>query len=179
MMKRNWIAFAAALALSASLIPCAAGAQMKEYTSEQAEEQMDLYAFDGFQTDIPGTDFTFWYRDTMIDVELTAEKKAEGYLMVNVGLKCMLSVIAQDCGMTLEEYTRQVQESISKSAQIQKVNDVDFVIYDEPEHDGVFCRVAATALSDGKILEFVYVYKDDSVVPEIDCSIGSICTKDS
>ena len=30
------------------------------------------------------------------------------------------------------------------------------------------------ALPEGKILEFIYVYKKDSVLPEINCSIASI-----
>ena len=151
-MKNKWIAAAAALALSASLIPGAMAAEMKEYTLEEADRLTDLYRYDGYQADIPGTDFTMWYRDTMLDVEITEEGQSQGYLMASIGLDCMLSVKLLD----------------------EKVNDVDFAIYDEPENEGVFCRVAATALPEGKILEFIYVYKKDSVLPEINCSIASI-----
>lgn len=173
-MKNKWIAAAAALALSASLIPGAMAAEMKEYTLEEADRLTDLYRYDGYQADIPGTDFTMWYRDTMLDVEITEEGQSQGYLMASIGPECMLSVKLLDENISLEEYTKRVQEGVSPSAEIQKVNDVDFAIYDEPENEGVFCRVAATALPEGKILEFIYVYKKDSVLPEINCSIASI-----
>ena len=177
LMKKKWIAVTAALALSASLIPGAMAAEMKEYTLEEADTLTDLYGYDGYKADIPGTDFTMWYRDTMIDVEITEEGQKQGYLLASIGPTCMLSVKLLDENISLEEYTKQVQEGISPSAEIQKVNDVDFAIYDEPENDGVLCRVAATALPEGKILEFVYVYKEDSVLPEINCSIASIHLK--
>ena len=176
-MKKKWIAVTAALALSASLIPGAMAAEMKEYTLEEADTLTDLYGYDGYKADIPGTDFTMWYRNTMLDVEITEEGQKQGYLLASIGPKCMLSVKLLDVDMTLEEYTKAVQEGVSPSAEIQKVNDVDFAIYDEPENDGVLCRVAATALPEGKILEFVYVYKEDSVLPEINCSIASIHLK--
>ena len=164
-MKNKWIAAVAALALSASLIPGAMAAEMKEYTLEEADRLTDLYRYDGYQADIPGTDFTMWYRDTMLDVEITEEGQSQGYLMASIGLDCMLSVKLLDENISLEDYTKRVQESVSPSAEIQKVNDVDFAM---------FCRVAATALPEGKILEFIYVYKKDSVLPEINCSIASI-----
>lgn len=44
--------------------------------------------------------------------------------------------------------------------------------------DGASYRVAATALPEGKILEYIYVYKNRSVLTEIDCSIGSIHLKE-
>ena len=76
-MKNKWIAAAAALALSASLIPGAMAAEMKEYTLEEADRLTDSYGYDGYQADIPGTDFTMWYRDSMLDVEITEEKLKE------------------------------------------------------------------------------------------------------
>ena len=142
-MKNKWIAAAAALALSASLIPGAMAAEMKEYTLEEADRLTDLYRYDGYQADNPGTDFTMWYRDTMLDVEITEEGQSQGYLMASIGPECMLSVKLLDENISLEDYTKRVQEGVSPSAEIQKVNDVDFAIYDEPENEGVFCRVAA------------------------------------
>ena len=55
---------------------------------------------------------------------------------------------------------------------------MDFVVYDEAGSNGASYRVAATALPEGTILESVYVYKNRSVLTEIDCSIGSIHLKE-
>lgn len=177
-MKKRWIAFAVALALSASLMPGVAEAKIDEYTLEQAEAEMDANGYDGYKADIPGTNFTMWYRDTMMDAELTEEGQAQGYLMVSIGKTCMLSVKLLDDKMTLEEYTKAVRDGVAPSAKTCKVNDVDFVVYDEPVNDGVSCRVAATVLPEGKILEFVYVYRESYVLTEIECSIASIRLKD-
>lgn len=121
-------------------VPGAMAAEMKEYTLEEADRLTDLYRYDGYQADIPGTDFTMWYRDTMLDVEITEEGQSQGYLMASIGPECMLSVKLLDENISLEDYTKRVQEGVSPSAEIQKVNDVDFAIYDEPENEGVFCR---------------------------------------
>lgn len=176
-MKKQWLAFAAALVLSASLMPGVAEAKIDEYTLEQADAETDSLGYDGYKADIPGTDFTMWYRDTMMDVELTEEGQAQGYLMVSMGPNCMLSVKVLEDEMTLAAYQEAVQDGVAPAAKTYRVNGVDFVIYDEPENEGVLCRVAATAL-DGKILEFIYVYKEDYVLPEIECSIASIHLKD-
>lgn len=151
---------------------------MKEYTLEEADRLTDSYGYDGYQADIPGTDFTMWYRDSMLDVEITEEGQSQGYLMASIGKTCMLSVKLLDDKMTLEEYTKAVRDGVAPSAKTCKVNDVDFVVYDEPVNDGVSCRVAATVLPEGKILEFVYVYRESYVLTEIECSIASIRLKD-
>lgn len=133
-----------------------------EFTFESAFQVIAYYGWEGITGSVSEVGVRFWRSKALQRVELTQEMIDAGYLAVFASTDCTLSVMLQDYGVDLEEYRGIVEDSGYKNIREVSVNGRDFVIYDEPQKNGAFCRVAATQEPEGRVLEFVFYYTGSS-----------------
>ena len=134
---------------------------LSEFTLENAWELISYYGWEGVTGSIAQVSLQFWRPATLQKVDLAQKMSDAGYLAGYLAADSSFYVILQDYGIDLEEYQGIIEESGFENIRAVSVNGRAFVIYDEPQENGTFCRVAATQETDGKILEFVFYYESD------------------
>lgn len=161
------------LALCLSFVPGSAAAEqgqtegeeealvLAEFTLENARELIGYYGWEGVTGSVAKTGIRFWRPAALQRVELSQKMIDAGYIDAFYASNCTLSVILQNYEIDLKEYQDIVESSGYGNVRVESVNGRDFVIYDEPQKDGSFCRVAGTQQSEGQILEFVFHYADE------------------
>lgn len=170
---RKMLAWVLVLALCLSFVPGFAAAEQEqtegeeeapvlaEFTLENARKLIGYYGWEGVTGSVGKTGIRFWRPSAMQRAELSQKMIDAGYIDAFYASNCTLSVILQDYEIDLKEYQDIVESSGYGNVRAESVNGREFVIYDEPQKDGSFCRVAGTQQSEGQILEFVFHYTDE------------------
>lgn len=180
---RRFFAIAVVAAVFLSLLPgaLAKGTDTEEeaptlasFTLEDARTLISYYGWEGVDGAIAQAGIRFWRPAAMERLDLTQLSNTNGCIAAFAAPDCTLMVTPVDYGIDFKEYQQAVQDSGFDNIRFETVNGVDFVLYDEPQKDGSFCRVAATQAPEQKILEYVFFFQDEAWDLLIDTVIATV-----
>lgn len=137
--------------------------ELAGYTLDDAKYVIRACDLEGKTSKIKQIAMQFWIPNELNRMDVPQKAIDNGYLAFYEGPGFVVTVALQNYGLSMDDYISAVEENRVENLHLEDVNEREFVIYDELQKDGSFCRVAATSWDEETMLEFVFQAQDDNV----------------